>query len=67
VHYSAIEGGGFRNLEEGDRGRVHDRPGPQGPAGQPGSQGQLRPTTRQPTPPSLTGAFLIPARGCGRD
>ncbi len=31
VHYSAIEGGGFRSLNEGDRVEFEVVPGPKGP------------------------------------
>ena len=34
VHYSAIDGGGFRSLEENQQRGVRGHPGRQGPAGQ---------------------------------
>ena len=30
VHFSAITGGGYRSLEEGQKGRVRHHPGPEG-------------------------------------
>ena len=40
VHYSAIQGSGFKSLAEGDAGRVRHRAGPEGPGGRERHQGR---------------------------
>ena len=43
VHFSAVQGNGFRTLEEGPGGRVRDRRWSEGPAGRQRHQTELNP------------------------
>ena len=60
VHFSAIEGNGYRNLEENEKVDVRGQPGTQGPAGREREASRSRPpgASREPAeaPPACTPA-----------
>ena len=68
VHFSAIEGGGYRNLEENEKVEFEVNQGPKGPAGSQRQAPQLAnpragPASRVPAPARLSGrALSCPSR-----
>jgi CspA family cold shock protein len=58
VHFSAITGGGYRSLEEGQKAGFDHHPGPEGPPG--GKRQGHRLTYRQGTAPAPRQTAICP-------